>query len=80
MNAISRIAVLSLSVLGLAACAGTHTKTSYAEPSVSKHAIAGMSRDERYVSAVERVAKRRGIEVVWINPPDRSRIASQQQE
>ena len=71
MNARLRIAVLSLSVLGLSACAGSQTKSSYVEPSLSKHAVAGMTRDDRYVSAVERLAKRRGIEVVWVNPPDR---------
>lgn len=80
MNAYLRVAVLSLSVLGLSACAGSQTKSSYVEPSLSKHAVAGMTRDERYVSAVERVAKRRGIEVVWVNPPDRRRMVSHQEE
>lgn len=80
MNATLRIAVLSLSVLGLAACAGTQTKSSYAEPSVSRHAVAGISRDDHYVSAVERLAQRRGIEVVWVNPPDRRTMGGHQEE
>ncbi|MGO1068588.1 hypothetical protein [Lysobacter sp. CA199] len=75
MNASLRVAVLSLSILGLAACAGTPTKTAYAAPGLSKHAIEGMDRDSQYVSAVERVARRRGIDVVWVNPPDRRKLA-----
>ena len=35
MNASLRMAVLSLSVLGLAACAGTEVKTAYTEPKAS---------------------------------------------
>lgn len=82
MNA-TRTAVLSLSVLVLAACAGHQSKTAYVEPAdpaampatLSKHQIDGMSRDDAYVSAVERLALRRGIEVKWVNPPDRRRLA-----
>lgn len=85
MNA-TRTAVLSLSVLVLAACAGHQSKSAYVEPAdpadpaampatLSKHQIDGMSRDDAYVSAVERLALRRGIEVKWVNPPDRRRLA-----
>lgn len=80
MNA-TRTAVLSLSVLVLAACAGHETKTTYVDPAdpmpatLSKHQVEGMSRDDAYVSAVERLALRRGIEVKWVNPPDRRRLA-----
>ncbi|ALN90488.1 MULTISPECIES: hypothetical protein [Lysobacter] len=77
MNALSRTVVLSLSILGLAACAGTQSKSTYVEPSMSNHQIAGMSRDDRYVSAVERLARKRGIEVMWVNPPDRRKLISE---
>ncbi|MGH8082235.1 MAG: hypothetical protein ACREP7_16795 [Lysobacter sp.] len=76
MNAPLRVAVLSLSMLGLAACAGTQSKSTYVEPSVSKHDLATMDRDASYVSAVERIARRRGIGVVWVNPPDRRKAHS----
>lgn len=65
MNASLRMAVLSLSVLGLAACAGTEVRPAYTEP--KQPSI--MDDDEAYIAYVERVAKRRGIEVVWVNTP-----------
>jgi len=66
MNASCRMAVLSLAVLGLAACAGTQTKTTYV-PEPKPASI--MDNDEAYMDYVERVARRRGIEVVWVNLP-----------
>jgi hypothetical protein len=68
MNASLRMAVLSLSVLGLAACAGTEVRPAYTEP--KEPSI--MDADEAYIAYVERVAKRRGTEVVWVNTPRKS--------
>ena len=79
MNAVSRVAVLSLSVLGLAACAGTQSRSSYAEPAAMAPASApALSRDDRYIATVERIARRRGIGVVWVNPPNRERAVAEQ--
>ena len=81
MNALSRIAVLSLSVLGLAACAGTQARSSYVEPaSIAPQAAPTLNRDDRYIATVERIARRRGIGVVWVNPPNRERAMAQQVE
>lgn len=77
MNASLRVAVLSLFVLGLAACAGTPSKPTYAGTQVSNQRVAAMSADDRYVAAVERIARRRGIGVVWVNPPDRRKLISE---
>ncbi|HEY0502790.1 MAG TPA: hypothetical protein VGD42_04765 [Lysobacter sp.] len=66
MNASCRMAVLSLVVLGLSACAGTQTRTTYV-PEPNPPSI--MDTDEAYMAYVERVARRRGIEVVWVNVP-----------
>ena len=68
MNASLRMAVLSLSVLGLAACAGTEVKTAYTEPKDPSI----MDNDEAYMAYVQRVAQRRGIDVVWVNTPRKS--------
>jgi len=68
MNASLRMAVLSLSVLGLAACAGTEVKTAYTAPKDPSI----MDNDEAYVAYVQRVALRRGIDVVWVNTPRKS--------
>ncbi|MFC3551104.1 hypothetical protein ACFOLC_08730 [Lysobacter cavernae] len=67
MNASCRMAVLSLvSVLGLAACAGTQQMTVADPPGVQ---IVSMDDDAAYVARVEQLARRRGVEVVWVNPP-----------
>lgn len=65
MNASLRMAVL-VSVLGLAACAGMQSKTAYV-PEPKAPSI--MDNDEAYIAYVERVARRRGIDVVWVNSP-----------
>ncbi len=69
MNASYRMAVLSLAILGLAACAGSQTKSTYVpEPKPSSIT----DPDEAYIAYVERIAQRRGIEVVWVNSPKKS--------
>lgn len=69
MNASLRMAVLSLSVLGLSACAGMEARSTYVpeprEPSI-------MDPDAAYIAQVERIAQRRGIEVQWVNAPTKS--------
>lgn len=63
MNAKLRVAMLSLSVVMLSACTTTGGM-SRAAPKESP-----MTDEERYVAQVERLARTRGIEVVWINRP-----------
>jgi hypothetical protein len=68
MYASLRMAVM-LSALGLSACAGMESKSTYVpeprDPSI-------MDADEKYMAYVERVARRRGLEVVWVNIPRKS--------
>lgn len=68
MNALLRTAVLSLSVSGLAACAGMQARSdaAFVPP---QRAPSIMDNDEAYIARVEQIARRRGIEVVWINLP-----------
>ncbi|BDU15873.1 hypothetical protein [Lysobacter auxotrophicus] len=65
MNASLRMALL-LSLVGLSACAGMESKSTYVpqqrSPSLN-------DADEEYIAYVERVARRRGLEVVWVNLP-----------
>lgn len=63
MNVLSRAAIVLLSVAGLAACATTDQT---AEVSPGTRTIV---TDEAYIGAVEQIARRRGIEVMWVNPP-----------
>ncbi|GAA4868896.1 hypothetical protein [Luteimonas vadosa] len=70
MNASLRIGVLSLSVLGLAACASTDNRSAYVEPAkVSNPGDVRIVRDEAYIDYVERNARRRGIHLQWVNVP-----------
>lgn len=71
MNALLRTAVLSLSVLGLAACAGMHERSdsTYVAP---QRAPLIMDSDEVYMAQVEHIARRRGVEVIWVNMPRKS--------
>ena len=68
MNAYLRAAVLSLSVLGLAACTGMQQKSDFASVSPQR-APSIMDDDELYIARVEQIARRRGIEVVWVHVP-----------
>ena len=67
MNRLSRVvvlAVLALSVAGAAACASMDEQSARISPQP-----AAIDTDSAYMSRVEQIARRRGIEVVWINPP-----------
>ena len=69
-------AVLSISVAGLCACAGTPQRVSQAPPPApSVDRPGAVVSDSEYIAYVERVARRRGIEVKWVNPPTK-RVAS----
>lgn len=66
MRASSRAFLLSLSIVGLAACASTGETASVPQPA---KAPSVMDADQAYVAAVERMAQRRGIHVQWVNMP-----------
>ena len=76
MNASLRTAVLLLSVLGLAACASVREKsdTTFVPP---QRAPSLLDADEAYMAKVERIARRRGVEVVWVNVPRKNLVAQQ---
>lgn len=65
MKASLRIAALALSVAGLSACAGGMEKSAYVSPGV----VGSYPADSGYVSSVERIARRQGIQVTWVNVP-----------
>ena len=53
-------------VLLLAACASTETAMHPASQT-------SITQDGTYVAVVENIAKKRGVRVVWVNPPDKRR-------
>lgn len=68
MKVPARCALTALCVLGLAACASSADKTAYVAPERVGSGPTIVTNDA-YVAAVERVARRRGIDVQWVNMP-----------
>lgn len=65
MKASLRIAALALSVAGLSACASGMEKSAYVQPQPAGSVVT----DDAYIAYVERTARRRGINVTWVNVP-----------
>lgn len=70
--------LLSFCVLGMTGCASQQETAAYVEPA----AVGGQADpgaivvDTAYMSRVERIALRRGIDVHWVNAPTK-RVAKQ---
>ena len=64
MKTMLRVVALSLAVMGLAACASMDDQSARVSPQV-----APISADQAYMARVEELARRRGLEVMWVNPP-----------
>jgi hypothetical protein len=65
MKASLRFAALVACAAGLAACAGTQEQSAYVAPGV----VGSYPVDNGYVSSVERIARKQGIKVTWVNVP-----------
>jgi hypothetical protein len=66
-----RMAVLATAATLLAACASTGgEKTSYA-PQAKSVPETRVATDDAYMARVEFLARRRGINLTWVNPPTR---------
>lgn len=77
MNASLRAALVSVAALGLAACSSMHEKSTYVPPaSVSGSQQVSIQQDAEYMAIVERIARRRGITLEWVNPPSKRVVAS----
>ncbi|MGI8561814.1 MAG: hypothetical protein ACR2J7_10380 [Luteimonas sp.] len=76
MNKSLRMVLLSLLVTGLAACASSMDRDRYASDESSRMQNLRIEPDATYINAVDRTARRRGVQVEWINPPIR-RIPNQ---
>jgi ABC-type glycerol-3-phosphate transport system substrate-binding protein len=63
-----RMAVLTVSMLGLAACASSGGTTSYSAKPQSQPQTR-MSNNEAYMARIEAYDRRRGIDLTWVNPP-----------
>jgi outer membrane lipoprotein SlyB len=61
-----RMAFASLAVLGLAGCASMDERSGRVTP---QRASPAFGNDAEYITQVEAVARRRYMDVVWVNPP-----------
>ncbi len=59
--------------LGVCACTSAPQKTA----AVESHRVGDVVQDDAYVDQVERIARRRGIGITWINAPSRRVAASE---
>jgi len=64
MNAMLRLAVVVSTCSLLAACASTGGTASAPPPEPRQ-----LTAEQQYIAYVERIAKRRGISLTWVNPP-----------
>lgn len=70
MPSSTALALLSLSLIGLAGCASMGEQAARAAPQPVSQTKLLADADQVYVTRIERIARRRGIEVVWVNPPN----------
>lgn len=73
MNTLLRCCTLGAMAAGLAACASHGTMRQPAATTAT--AATGPEMDAEYVQLVEYFARRRGVDVRWVNPPTK-RLAS----
>ena len=67
MKVSAGMAVLSASLVALSGCASSGMASS---PQAGKmYAETRLSNDELYMARVEAAARRRGIDLTWVNPP-----------
>lgn len=64
MNAMIRLAVV-VSTCGLLVACASAGGTASAPPPEQRQ----LTAEQQYIAYVERVAKRRGIHLTWVNPP-----------
>ena len=69
MNTRVRAVVLGFAVLGVSACTGMQQKSNAAFVPPARSPPSMLDEQALYVARVEQIARRRGIEVVWVNTP-----------
>jgi hypothetical protein len=71
MRTVLRLAIATVAVAGLSACASTHQWTAATDKAVQQPTTAHYEGDLEYIAAVEHIARRRGVQVRWVNAPVR---------
>lgn len=73
MNTLLRLAVV-VSTCGLLVACASSGGTASAPPTQQQ-----LTAEQQYIAYVERIAKRRGIHLTWVNPPRIEEKATSQQ-
>lgn len=68
MKSVIRLATVVAATCLLGACASSQEQASYNAPQ-RVEAPGAVVTDSAYVAAVERIARRRGIDIQWVNVP-----------
>ena len=76
MNTLFRCSIGCAAALLLTACASHGTMRHQPAAAAAPTASDGLQQDARYMQAVEYVARRREVEVRWVNPPLKRMVAS----
>ena len=71
MNRFLQAVLVASAALVLSACASSGGMASAPGPAASPQQGERILTDGEYVSAVERLARSRGVHVQWVNPPQR---------
>ncbi|MBJ6979995.1 hypothetical protein [Luteimonas sp. MC1895] len=71
MNRLFQAVLVASATLALSACASSGGMASAPGPATGPQQGERILTDGEYVSAVERVARSRGVHVQWVNPPQR---------
>ena len=69
MKTLLRFATAGALVAGLSACASTSQLASATPASGAYRAPDHLVSDSEYIAQVERLARIRGVQVQWVNPP-----------
>ena len=75
MNHPSRRVIPGLALLALAGCATTPEDSAMAPPA-PMHGQATIVSDAAYINSVEALARKRGIQVQWVHPPNKRLLAT----
>lgn len=54
-------------IVVLASCAGSHELSRSTAPMAAPASATPMTEDDMYVARIEEIARRRGVQVVWVN-------------
>jgi hypothetical protein len=69
MISAGRLALAIVAIALLGGCAASGSSTMAARPTPGNQSTLNGPRDADYMAAVERLARVRGVHVVWVNPP-----------